>query len=323
MNGKNQAADHQRNAQEYLEQTRHGYIIDPSSGLYHPYTTEREDEIEENATEAQQFPGPLRISVDKEFMDYVPIGVGVFALLLSALTLILLFGTVIYARKQWVETKRTADQSVIAATAATEAANTSKEALTSAERAFVSFSHITSQVENVHTESAEVQQIKFTMIWENSGTTPAIATIHRTGKRIFAVDGHPIPNEKAFPEEKEFIGDTSVFAPLVLGPRSQVAPAPLNVSVQDEFGIARLPVTKEVQHQRKGLLVLWGWVAYRDIFTGTKPHISEFCEFIDAVEIFDDKPLEPQFHYSPCGEHNCTDEYCKDYKQVLRAISYK
>lgn len=82
-----ESAKHNRNAQQELRGIDDAYVLDPSSGIYKPKTYYKEQQ---------------RKRVTKFLATWLPI-------LISGLTLWLLYRAAIYARNTWRETKREAD----------------------------------------------------------------------------------------------------------------------------------------------------------------------------------------------------------------------
>jgi hypothetical protein len=74
-----------------------------------------------------------------------------------------------------------------------------------------------------------------------------------------------------------------------------------------------------IRHDRRAYL--WGWVAYRDVFPQTKAHISEVCQIVDSIH-GPKNSFDPAVGYVMCQEHNCTDEDCGDYKEMVRFVGY-
>jgi hypothetical protein len=95
---------------------RDDFIFDETTGLYLPKETERTDSPQRQDCFGD---APIKVEVDR---DWPQLGV-------SVLTLILLIFTVVYARKQWLESNRAANSSEIAANAAASAAKIANDTL--------------------------------------------------------------------------------------------------------------------------------------------------------------------------------------------------
>lgn len=136
MERKRQANQHRNNADAYLRQTEDSFAIDPKNGLYCPKLIESDDSI--NDRDEQIGEGPVLIFPERD-EDWPSKAVafataaGVFV---SALTLILLFFTVQYARNQWREARRQADAAIEAAHAGTKASDTARSQLEELQKQF-------------------------------------------------------------------------------------------------------------------------------------------------------------------------------------------
>lgn len=62
---------------------------------------------------------------------------------------------------------------------------------------------------------------------------------------------------------------------------------------------------------------VFGWIVYRDVMEGTAMHLSEFCRQVKDARLSDDVPKKLAFDFDVCPEHNCSDEYCSDYSEVI------
>ncbi len=71
-------------------------------------------------------------------------------------------------------------------------------------------------------------------------------------------------------------------------------------------------------------LFAWGWVAYRDIFAGSPPRLSEFCFEFTNPKYSGPDHTSPATGFSldspPCQTHNCYDERCEDYPKLSQEI---
>lgn len=106
-------------ANDYLRSSEHRYVLNVASRMYQPKAF---------ASEAEGRDNPAGTNRHKRF--HVSVLHDWLAICLSALTLLLLFFTVRYTRKQWLENNRSANASEIAAHAAKSAAETALATLT-------------------------------------------------------------------------------------------------------------------------------------------------------------------------------------------------
>ena len=89
--------DHERNSSRYLANIGERYVYDSTSLLYKHNTTKADRDAQNNA--AQNDPrSPFWVSVRRDWL----------AVIISALTILLLAFTVHYARKQWLEANASA-----------------------------------------------------------------------------------------------------------------------------------------------------------------------------------------------------------------------
>lgn len=182
------------------------------------------------------------------------------------------------------------------------------EALVSVQRAFVSFDalHLTPVARGADDP---------TPTWiigidaQNSGATPAIHVVRYFGTGVFTFE----------PDGEGFTGKVGNIRPdtIEIGAKStQIINGPDSPN-SFLFG-------KDGQHLQGDLPFLWGWVAYRDVFPNTEPHITEFCRVVvkaGYVPATADKPQRPNFDFRTCFKHNCTDKECEDYDKVV-ALAY-
>jgi hypothetical protein len=102
----------------------------------------------------------------------------------------------------------------------------------------------------------------------------------------------------------------------VIGPKTTQEIGPI-YAPNDFFGSTRdwLPNEKRF---------LWGWIAYKDIFPGTKIHLTEFCQGLVQEASVDNVPDSPLMQgFQLCQHHNCADENCDDYKDVVDMVIAK
>jgi hypothetical protein len=194
------------------------------------------------------------------------------------------------------------------------AVDISKDSLVSVQRAFVTFKIISNNALLPQKPGGD-KSYMFSAEWENLGVTPAKNVIQR-----FSI--HRLPAE---PDGKVFWGQEEISgapqSPTVVGPKGTISVGP--VIVLESYILPKIPA------RRRGTYVVntdqytyfWGWVAYRDIFPGTRRHVSEFCTYLVggfAEELSERSPME--FKYRMCKDHNCTDEDCTDYEQLLATL---
>ncbi len=195
-------------------------------------------------------------------------------------------------------------------TALTESNRINREALVSVQRAFITYQQV------VPERSREGPQGKHywavAPLIENVGTTPAVSVIHFWGLDY-------LPNE---PDEKTFKGDHTKFQAITVGSK---ATQPLTPYTKYESFLFGNDLGDDLGNftkwatPNKWQLFIWGWVGYRDVFSSTKPHITEFCGKLMSIDI---NPVAKTLKWQMmnCDTHNCTDEYCKDYDSIAELV---
>ena len=155
----------------------------------------------------------------------------------------------------------------------------------------------------------------------NNGTTPATQVIHlfasdELGKGIESLDENSfIGNEKDIANSKNNIGTVGPKGPYIIGPIFRTDEEVLNSKFSVDW--KRAGTIPGVVIQKK--LFFWGWVIYKDVFPDTKPHLVEFCQQLSGV-LANTKEKSLQLVFGNCPGHNCTDEYCKDYEQIISTV---
>jgi hypothetical protein len=66
----------------------------------------------------------------------------------------------------------------------------------------------------------------------------------------------------------------------------------------------------------------FGWLVYRDIFQGTPTHVMEFCR-VKERSVREGNPPQPHLDWEFCERHNCADEQCADYKEIINLDALK
>ena len=128
------------------------------------------------------------------------------------------------------------------------------------------------------------------------------------------------------PTEDQFKSHYSEFSTMSIPPQgfANLPVTPEHLPETSLFGMdlgksvtVDMTVKAPVEHN----LFVWGWEYYRDVFPNTKPHVTEFCRHITGINFRADQP-EPhiEFVYSGCRKHNCDDQQCKDYKEIVRMV---
>lgn len=184
-----------------------------------------------------------------------------------------------------------------------------REAVEVVQRAF-----FTETVEtSMQTENA-TKSIAFQAHWQNSGSTPAVELIQY-------FNAAPLNAE---PSGDEFRGvkTSHKFSATAVPPkgdaRSRFVPIPESYFTEKEqIGV---PLKQQHVNMIKGRFFAWGWIAYRDSFPDTEPHVVEFCGELQGAAYLSSNPNMTMFDWRACDEHNCVDQYCEDYKSLADLV---
>ena len=187
---------------------------------------------------------------------------------------------------------------------------TNREALTSVQRAFLTLQEIRGERLNIP-NSPGVHMWQFFGVWQNSGSTPAakiVGDFHSERlsrepddkKFRTPVPGQPFNQTTLGPKATEFVGSRSF-------PEADI--------LYSDMGDDPRRMHERV---RPGTFI-WGWAAYRDVFPDTPTHVTEFCAFLAGYRINPDQnTITPM--YGNCAKHNCNDQYCPDYREILKML---
>lgn len=189
----------------------------------------------------------------------------------------------------------------------------SRESLESVQRAFLSFQNF-EDARIQDPDHADVHNWSMAAVFQNNGATNAINV---AGIAILA----QLPTE---PREDQFKSGYTELPTISIPPKSirnvpvvpELIPEPLIFGI-DLGETVTAAVTAKSNFNRQ--LFIWGWAYYRDVFPKTKPHVTEFCFRISGVNFLPDRPAPHiGFAYNGCKGHNCEDQQCKDYEEIVR-----
>jgi hypothetical protein len=202
--------------------------------------------------------------------------------------------------------------------AVSDANRINKESVQAVQRAFVTLnSFATGQLTKGDSAGGNTRYVEVTSNWENSGTTPAIGVMCS-----FVVDELPKgPTDEKFiamsapPTSSSYIG--------AKGSLPQTIRKPLSFYTGGRE-LADFTSTRNLDRK----IFLWGWMVYRDVFPNTPPHLTEFCQQLTTlafripsgskVTFPPSKTTDLRMITQSCGQHNCIDEYCPDYDEIIR-----
>ena len=192
-----------------------------------------------------------------------------------------------------------------------------REALETVQRASMNYTFLNDSLEIKKLVDGDVTNVVFVLNWENSGSTPAIdLATSFNGK----VEPPPANRSQISPTEEEFIGILNNPARETIGPRAPLQSRRLSMAAIPILGKGYFEPHPAVNEGLRMQLVplLWSWVVYRDVFSGTPIRLSEWCGYISDVRRTANPTLAPDFTVEPCAKHNCTDQYCEDYEQIIK-----
>jgi hypothetical protein len=193
----------------------------------------------------------------------------------------------------------------------------SRESLESVQRAFLVFVGID---KGVRTKDHEAQHFyDFRGAFQNNGATPAINVVGHF--KVVSSFSTPIP-------ESEFQG-TGHSPSVTIGPKMTQETEPKSVYERSILGRDLADDLHDLPHDSKTLPILtYGWVVYRDVLPNTAPHLTEFCQLLTGAKPmgvpvkYGGTPVvlagDFGFEWRTCSEHSCTDEYCPDYKEIVK-----
>jgi hypothetical protein len=185
-----------------------------------------------------------------------------------------------------------------------------RDALESVQRAFVSYKEMT----QTRTKQNGKMFWDFRAIYENSGATPALNTVNQFS---YGIGNGELPED-----EFQSVAKKSEWTHADIGPK-----ATQEVSyhaIEESFiftrelgdGFQYLPTATA-----RGDLYFWGWMVYDDVFHSR--HVTEFCRHMEPPQLVpsaDTQPPKIIFYFNFCRKHNCTDESCEDYKDMLSLV---
>lgn len=201
----------------------------------------------------------------------------------------------------WDVTERQLKAALLAAEASQKSTAVVERALTTGQRAFVFFKHVTPG-RVVDTRTNAVKYWTVTPIFENSGETP---TKHMVGRLNYDFFDEAPPEEFDFPD-KPVVNEWSLKkTPNFLGPKSTG-----NIG-----GSIFIGAEKMIDLAKNKLsFYFWGSIDYNDVFPETPRHRTEYCLQLvvegdpskaatDGIATF---RLSTRYHH----KHNAADDDC-------------
>lgn len=196
------------------------------------------------------------------------------------------------------------------ANAAKDAADTAKDSLVVAQRAFLN--HVNSSeysTKQLDRATGKVIAYSASVGWLNSGNTPAIGG--RSNVQTLVSD-KPIGPSFQFPSA--VMQQTNSSA---VGPHATM------------YGGLIIPIKDVASISSRHRVYMYGWVTYRDVFPGTPVRLTEFCEEIIRINAtvsttdapptgLDDPKTRWDVVTQDCANRPCYDEGCSDYTEKTR-----
>jgi hypothetical protein len=141
--------------------------------------------------------------------------------------------------------------------------------------------------------------VKFTIRWENSGTTPTKEVTVHSNMQWWKPK---MPDDFSFTDRWD-PGIPHKDRQLYLAPKGYVDTNIRIISASDLFDIAN----GKIQY------FLFGWARYHDTFSNTKQHITRYCYQIIANPQGGDDQSHVFFHTMllTCDRNNCYDDQCQ------------
>jgi hypothetical protein len=144
---------------------------------------------------------------------------------------------------------------------------------------------LAAQNEFVHDASEHIVGMRLSVVWKNSGVTPA----SKIDSLVGATWARTI-------DEFEWgrVDQQTIRQPLVLGPGSEIASGGIGIS----------PEHTHANFNGNGFQFLWGWARYRDSFPGSPQHVVEFCFRVIIEGELGPRPFKGRVNFAFHGEHN-------------------
>jgi hypothetical protein len=201
--------------------------------------------------------------------------------------------------------KTQAEQAIQQVAGIRESNTINRESLEAVQRAFITFLHI--EAPRFRGQDGRFYY-EFMPVFQNSGVTPAKIVATSFGSRAKSE-----PSEAGFRGRADFTGIT--VGPKAIQPIGPVA-REAEVSIFG-FELGNNPNRFSEAKIEKNV-VIWAWIAYRDVLPGTELHLTEFCDGMVGAQL---NQTGVAFRSRSCGHHNCTDEDCEDYQQIMKIVS--
>jgi len=286
--------DYERKAEQYLKAIGDRYVFHKASGLY------RTEAADAGNKSHEKQPG-----YDSRVPLWTAVKTDWFVVGISAATLLLLLATVILAHRQWKAIDKQYPMITKSADAAEKAAEVSKDALVSVQRAFV---YPVIDISPVSYDPSDANGIPPMIIiqvdWQNAGSTPT---------KNLAIQSEDNSAEISEESAAEYGGHW----PSAWLKKKKSKPIRTYIGPKGHIGWTfDLPsnLLKDIFDGKVKPYEFSGAATYNDIFEGTPPHTTKYCYKLSALMTYSAFP-KPKNIYNPrlsqCTVGNCTDDECK------------
>jgi len=185
---------------------------------------------------------------------------------------------------------------------------TTREALTSVQRAFVYPITTATQQQGM---DGKLAGFFIRIGWANSGTTPTKDLTSHFSEKTYSGG---LPKNFDFPDLWSN-GVEKVNRPFVLSPKGEVFTQQQMFMSNADNALEKAAVLPNSEK-----LYLWGWAKYRDVFKDTPRHLTEYCYEVTPITQPPVKNVPNGLigiQFDQCSRHSCQDDECEDYKEQI------
>lgn len=185
-----------------------------------------------------------------------------------------------------------------------------RESLESVQRAFIAFQNV-NIVRGKNGASGEfIWDIQ--PVFQNTGNTPALQAV--TNATFLPSKDDKIPESVFRNGNPMFRGN---LIPASIAPKALQGIAAYRLGESYIFGVQLGENFENWPKPIRKDMYVFGWMVYRDVMPGTKPHLTEFCKRLYDAGLVFNPVRQVRFTDVNCPQYNCTDEYCADYAQIV------
>ncbi len=305
----NNGSNHQSESDERFGGIHDAYVLDASSGIYKLRPTEEEQPVQKKEVPSIYFQPLIVVEPAPKGTDWPSVIVAFIGVLVSAGALLLLYLTVAYTKRQWVQAQRTADASIAAAHEAQQSNLDSRNRFIQDTRPWVGISYpeTTPMKSGQQTINGQVGVDLSIPSIVNAGRTPAQGVVVYVGLvrtrdipyEVFIGDDkwmrrvvdrtiagkfpsgiYTIQNLSPSIKSTQAINDPSYF------PKAAVGNGAIELPKRKDIGVLLPSVPEKIplayiyegpEGYRLGALIIYGKVTYRDV--RNKDYNTTFCSW--------------------------------------------